>query len=91
MAKHVDDVFHEILFKDREPSKLRTYAEVGGYAILYERNGEVFCAGCAQKEVDNGEPKKSFHPFIHWEGRPIDCDGCQEPQESEYGPIEDND
>lgn len=69
---------------------MEKYTEVGGYAILYENKGSVYCPQCADIEISQGTLKSDFRSFIHWEGDSIDCDGCNQPQESEYGPIEDN-
>lgn len=59
----------------------------GGYPIIYlTARDEVLCAACATSQ-EHGEP---VNCGIHWEGDPVECDGCGEEIESAYGPIEES-
>lgn len=61
------------------------YSRAGFYRITYlDLQDSVLCANCASQQV---EVVKGA--FIHWEGEPIYCVGCDQKIESEYG-VPDN-
>jgi hypothetical protein len=61
----------------------------GCYRILYLAPDDiVLCARCAQKELNESvrnNESKHFSPFVHWEGPPEYCEGCNTSLDSEYG------
>ena len=58
---------------------LPQYTSVGCYTILYERNGECFCAKCA---------RHSDRAATYDEGETLECAKCGHEIESSYGPVE---
>lgn len=65
---------------------LPAYAD-GGYPIFYlDLKDRVLCANCCN------DPECEYGPAvladIHYEGAPLDCDGCGEEIESAYGDPE---
>jgi hypothetical protein len=63
---------------------LPRFTDLGAYPIAYLCRGEVLCASCATEELRSGEKSDAF---VHWEGEPIECDGCNGSIESAYGPV----
>lgn len=59
---------------------LPSCSPIGGYSILYQLNGNVYCSSCASQHdeltIDNG--------FIYWEGDSLYCEECNMELESEY-------
>lgn len=80
------------------------FAWPGGYPLAYLITSRtrfrtfedvVLCAACTaeaerSKSVDGWKEFVSAQEFVHWEGEPIQCDGCSEDIESAYGPIEED-
>ena len=95
MSKQLEDI------RDSK-GMLPAYAWPGGYPILYVAvDGGVFCPDCANGKNDSdATTKASDYPddqqwllvahMVNWEGDPLDCDHCGEPQESAYGPVDDD-
>jgi hypothetical protein len=61
-----------------------------GYPFFYiHPHGSLLCPQCVNDDVasdPHGTPP--MKPEIHWEGAPIDCDGCGCEIESAYGDPE---
>ena len=70
------------------------YAWPGGYPILYlDTDDSVLCADCAGKSdtlQDFRTGNQHSTAFIHYEGDPLHCEGCNCVTESAYGPLEEN-
>lgn len=77
-------------FQRDSDGRLSKYAWPGGYPILYlTKLGDVLCADCAnetEQDRDHYDPVEAAD--VHWEGDPLQCDGCSNEIESAYGPIE---
>lgn len=61
------------------------YAFPGGYAVVYEHLGEVYCPDCACTLLYEDWDDGPMQEFVHWEGPSLDCDGCNADLPSEYG------
>ena len=76
------------LILDRN-GKLPGIAFPGGYTILYyDYEHEILCRDCAQ-EIHDDDEDEIKHAFIHWEGPPLLCNGCDKELPSEYGEPDD--
>ena len=66
---------------------LDQYVFPGGYELLYVTpDGEIVCAECANgARSSEWTPHSLVRAFIHWEGPPITCQGCDTEKRSEYG------
>lgn len=77
-------------FAEENGGKLPAYAFPGGYTLTYfDEDTNVLCCKCANENDDNYVPIVDC--FIHWEGEPMYCEGCNRVIESEYGRVEDED
>ena len=71
-----------------EDGKLIAWAWPGGYPVIYvNRQGDMLCPTCAQKNLD--ELPKTDHEYptgvdIYYEGPPLEC-LCGKFIESAYG------
>lgn len=60
------------------------------YSFPYKGDSVILCAGCASAERRRAVAKcehrnQTFTPFVHWEGPPEFCEGCNKDLPSEYG------
>lgn len=71
----------------------RHFASVGGYGITYIGDiDDILCSDCVNGWTEEGIRENVKGGFIHWEGTPLTCEGCNAEIESEYGdPDEDED
>jgi len=65
----------------------------GGYRVVVYHGGDVYCADCARVvfrelvECVRDGRLYDVGTYVHEEGYPMHCDGCNTVIESEYGPI----
>lgn len=68
-----------------ENGELPSYAWPGGYPILYTSQGDTVCPDCAN-DIDDPQTAADLDGyFIHYEGLPEFCGGCNKEIESAYG------
>lgn len=66
--------------------RLAEHAWPGGYQLYYVTDGGLtICAECANDTDTSNAPVARD---VHWEGSPIECDGCGRAIESAYGDPE---
>lgn len=69
------------------------YAFPGCYRIVVYHGGDVYCSDCARvifRELVECVRDGRLHDvgtFMHEEGHPMHCDGCNVVIESEYGDV----
>lgn len=80
----------------KEFKRLYGFTSVGCYPIVYcAPTGATLCADCVTRDIREG----LYGPYgrrakdlatmrgIYWEGEPLNCDECNTPIESAYGPV----
>ena len=73
--------------ESRPQRQLPAFTSLGCYPIVYlTARNEPMCAACASRN----EPSEPATHGVHWEGEPIECEGCSADIESAYGPVEES-
>ena len=74
--------------------RLPAYTSLGGYPLYYLTvSGDVLCPACANspeaREAEAWDKEWRVTAVdIHYEGEPLECQGCGNTVESAYGPVE---
>lgn len=92
MPEHTNEVaeFLKRIREEKPNNGLPAYAWPGGYTILYYcASGDILCADCATKALDEGDDDPPVAYSTYDEGEDEVCADCNKVLESSYG-VSDN-